>query len=134
MASTTNHSYIDLDLAFNRHPGTKDVTKKFDSEATKQAIRHIFLTNPFEKPFDPNFGIGLERLLFEQNDIATSITGNFLARRIREMVAYYEPRIVIDDLSVGVPQDENTVNIIFKYHTIHDPIPDSVSFSFRRAR
>jgi phage baseplate assembly protein W len=134
MAATTFHSYIDIDLSFMKHPGTKDLLKKYDGDATKQALKNLFYTNPFEKPFDPMFGIGLQRMLFEQNDVAESILGNYLSRRIREMIEYYEPRVVIDDLRVDSPSNSNAVTIQLAYHSIENPIQDTVSFSFRRAR
>lgn len=129
-----NPSYIDIDLNFKRHPGTKDVTKKYDTEATKQAIRNIFLTNPFEKPFDPEFGLGIERWLFEQNASSGGILSTALARKIREMLYIYEPRVVVDYLNVSSPRDSNAMNIELTYHTLMNSQQDSLSFSFRRVR
>lgn len=134
MTASTQYSYIDVDLNFMRHPGTKDVLKKYDSEATKQAIRNIFLTNPFEKPFDPEFGLGIERWLFEQNHVSDGILANVMQRKIREQLRIYEPRIIIDDLVCNIPEDSNSMYIGLTYHTISSPIQDNISFSFRYAR
>ena len=128
------YNYIDVDLTFLRHPGTKDVFKKYDHEAVKQALRNIFLTNKLEKPFDPNFGLGLERLLFEPNMVTGGIFSNFLQRKIEEMITEYEPRCIIDELIVEAPEDSNAITINLSFHTIMNPQQDQLSFSFRKAR
>lgn len=127
-------SFIDVDMNFTKHPGTKDIIRRFDGDATKQAIRNLFLTNPFEKPFDPHYGLGVEKMLFELADLSDGLLANTLSRKIREMIYNYEPRVIIDNLTVSPRMDANTVDIALTYHTAVAPIPDNVSFSFRRAR
>ena len=70
-ATTTNKSprsnriYSDLNLSFTKNPATKDVSRYFDIQAIKRAVKNIILTNKFEKPFNPDFGCNLRGFLFE---------------------------------------------------------------------
>ena len=134
MTASTLYSFIDVDMSFYKHPGSGDVLKKYDSEATKQAIRNMFFANAFDKPFDPGFGLAIQNWLFEQNMASSGILSNVLRRSIIEMINRYEPRVQVDQLVVDVPSDSNDMNITLQYHTIMSPIQDTVSFTFRRAR
>ena len=56
--------YADLDMNFKAHPITGDLTIKKDSDAIKQSIKNIMLTNYYERPFKPSLGGGFRDLLF----------------------------------------------------------------------
>ena len=43
-----DNSYSDIDIFFNRHPVTNDITVKKDTDAVKRSLRNIVLTNHFE--------------------------------------------------------------------------------------
>lgn len=123
-------TYVDLDLSFKPHPVTGDVLKKFDVEAAKQALRRIFFTEKFEKPFDPNFGLGIRGLLFENED---STIVPILTRKIQEQLLEYEPRVVLDDLSVEF--DENTLSLTIQFHVIGVPgSTQQVAYTLERIR
>ena len=65
--------YSDFDLAFIKHPNTKDVTILKDLDSVKQSIKNLILTSRGERPFNPNLGSGIRALLFEPADFFTSI-------------------------------------------------------------
>ena len=52
----TKDLYKDMDITFERHPITDDITVKKDVDAVKRSLKNIVLTNQFERPFKPNFG------------------------------------------------------------------------------
>ena len=56
--------YADLDMNFTPHPITGDLTIKKDTDAIKQSIKNIMLTNYYERPFKPALGGGFRELLF----------------------------------------------------------------------
>ena len=70
--ATTNidsaRSFKDLDLNFNIHPIRKDVTKHLNEYAVVNAVKNLILTNHYERPFRPNVGSNIRRLLFEPVD------------------------------------------------------------------
>jgi len=134
MLTGSKQNFIDIDLSFLKHPGTKDIRKKYDHEAVKQSIRNILLSNPWDKPFDPGFGLGLNMWLFEQNSISDDILSNVLRRKILEMITQYEPRAIIQEIIVSLPPDSNTLYMTIQFSTQTDKSVESLEFSFRRAR
>ncbi len=48
--------YSDLDLKLTLHPFRKDIVPLKDSEAVKNAVKNLILTNFFERPFQPSVG------------------------------------------------------------------------------
>ena len=57
--------YKDIALSFDKDPFSEDVVTKVDINSVRQALKVLVLTNPGEKPFDPNFGAGVSGLLQE---------------------------------------------------------------------
>jgi phage baseplate assembly protein W len=111
-------TYTDLHLSCKKHPFTNDILVKNDIYAVKQALINIFLTNRFEKPFEPDFGLGLELMMFETFD---SIKKNILEKRITTMISYYEPRVQIESVSIDSNHDYNelTITLLFYVTGIH---------------
>ena len=66
-------TFSDLDLRFRRHPNTSDIKPLTDIEAVKNALRNLLLTNSGDRPFHPEIGSGVTRLLFEPGDPYTAI-------------------------------------------------------------
>ena len=64
---SNKNKYSDLDLFFNAHPITKDITVKTDTDAIKRSVKNIVLTNYYERPFKPSLGGGVRNLMFELN-------------------------------------------------------------------
>ena len=63
MASKSKYSDVDID--FNKNDFTSDVSVKKDRSAVQQSVINIIMTRKGEKRFDPNFGVGIHDLLFE---------------------------------------------------------------------
>ena len=61
----------------------------------QQNLKIVLLTNPGERIMDPNFGVGMKRYLFEQND---SSTYSRIKARIRRQVKEYMGYIEIEDV------------------------------------
>lgn len=124
-----NSVYLDLNTQFKSHPGTKDVLKKIDAEAVKSAIRNIIIGNPFEVPFDPNFGCQIEGLLFEQQ----SPTLNAITKRnIQLKLAEYEPRCTVEDITIT--SHENDLDIEIKYYVTGIIEVQTLNFTLQRRR
>jgi hypothetical protein len=84
--------YSDLDIAFSKHPITKDVTKKIKDNAIIASVKNIVSTNKGERPFNPNFGSNIRALLFEPMD---RITVNTLEKEIELSIKNFEPRVEV---------------------------------------
>lgn len=74
-------------------------------DSVRDSIQVILATRPGEQLMRPDFGGGLERVLHEPNTLATR-------RRVHDMVrnalARWEPRIVVDRVDVWEVDDEPT--------------------------
>ena len=68
MATTTTQivrQYSDLDLNFTIHPVKKDINRNLGERAVINSVKNLILTNHYERPFQPNIGSNIRRLLFE---------------------------------------------------------------------
>jgi phage baseplate assembly protein W len=63
----------------------------------REAIRIVLLTRPGERLFEPGFGAGLDRWLFEPN---TASTRQLIKDRIAKSLAQWEPRIAVSSVEV----------------------------------
>ena len=70
--ATTNidstRNFIDLDLNFAIHPIRKDINTHKAEYAVINSVKNLILTNHFERPFQPEVGSNIRRLLFENVD------------------------------------------------------------------
>ena len=64
-------------------------------ETIKQNLKMLVLTSPGERMWDPNFGVGMKKYLFEP--LSTSTMGKIDAR-IRSQVKKYLPYVLIDSI------------------------------------
>ena len=91
LVSSRSKDYSDIDLTFNRIPGTTDtdILKKKDAAAVKQAVKNLLLTQKTEKPFRPNYGGNLGELLFT---LDTEFDKDLIEEYIETAIKLYEPR------------------------------------------
>ena len=89
---TTNiaRQFKDLDLNFAIHPLKKDVNKHLDQMAVINAVKNLVLTSHYEKPFNPDYGSNVRKLLFETLDI---ITASAIEREIQQTIESFEVKI-----------------------------------------
>ena len=129
--STNIRSWADLDLDFAKHPVTKDIVRKTDVEAVKRAVRNIILTNRYDKPFHPEIDGGVTRHLF---GLSTPQTKHDIAMAIQTCLTNYEPRVIVNDVSVTGDLDKNGFNVSIYFTVINSPQPIEVSLFLERAR
>lgn len=73
-----------------------------------QNVKMVLFTEPGERTWDINFGVGLKKYLFEQN---VSFTRGQLRTRISNQINTYLPYINIINLEVlAIDADDNIVN------------------------
>tara|TARA_B100000900_G_C20446267_1_gene661182 strand:- start:398 stop:829 length:432 start_codon:yes stop_codon:yes gene_type:complete len=124
--------YKDIDITFERHPITNDITVKKDVDAVKRSLKNIILTNHYERPFKPNFGSNLRSRLFE---IADGEIGGRTYQLIRESIMKLEPRI--RDMSMqfsesAIETNELNCTIFFSVHNISQQ--QDINFKISRVR
>lgn len=124
-----NRDYKDVALTMFQHPMSRDVGKKSAASAVKQAIESILRTNKFERPFQPELGCDILKLLFEPMNPITEI-------RIKQVVSAAlmrsEPRADIQDITVTGQEEMNryVVRIIFTLNS--SPAPEKMDVILER--
>ena len=113
--------FRDLNLQFLNNPNTGDVAIKTGSNAVKQAIKNLILTDKFERPFNPGIGSRIRDLLFEPNDI---ITEKLIEDEITSVINNQEPRAQL----LGVSEKSERegfgydVKIVFSVVNENEPV------------
>jgi phage baseplate assembly protein W len=112
VVGSRSKKYVDVDLSFAPRPD-KDIYKKTDAGAVKQAVKNLLLTGKNEKPFAQNFGGGFGNILFE---LADEDAEEELELVIENAFDIYEPRAKLQGLNVTQKPNKNeiAVQIIFR--------------------
>ena len=132
MATTNvNRQYRDLDLNFTIHPLRKDVNKNLNEVAIVNSIKNIVSTNHYEKPFQPDFGSNVRRMLFENLD---NITASALEREIQQSITNYEPRVKLLSVKVIPDFDNNGFNVEMQFYILNKSEPVTITFLLERLR
>jgi phage baseplate assembly protein W len=133
--ATTNidsvRNFRDLDLNFAIHPITKDVNIYKAEYAVINSVKNLILTNHFEKPFQPEIGSNIRRLLFENVD---SIIAAQIEREIEETITNFEPRVQISSVIAVHAPEENGYKIRLEFFVINNPDPITINFFLERIR
>jgi hypothetical protein len=134
MASITlnaSKEYKDLDLNFLVHPVRKDINKLTNQMAIINSIKNIILTSHYEKPFNPDFGSNVRKLLFENLDV---ITASALEREIEQTISNFEPRVRVTSVRAKPDFNNNGFSIQMEFYIINQTSPVSISFLLERLR
>jgi phage baseplate assembly protein W len=131
LVAKTTRKYIDLDLAFTKHPIKKDVNKHVDDMAVINSVKNLISTSYYERLFQPNLGSSVRALLFEPMDIVSSAS---LERAIVEALKNYEPRVIVDEVSVSPNYDNNTYGVGMTFRIVNRTEPIVIQFFIQRDR
>jgi hypothetical protein len=129
--SSTTRQYKDLDLNFLIHPVRKDINKHKDEMAVINSIKNLMMTNHYERPFQPDLGSNVRRLLFENLDKITAIS---MEREIRQVVQNYEPRAQIKTLDILPDMDNNGFSVRMEFYIMNMTDPITINFFLERVR
>ena len=124
-------TFRDLDLNFTIHPVRKDINVHKNEYAVINSIKNLILTNHYERPFQPEIGSNIRRLLFEPVD---SVTAAQIEREIAETINNCEPRAQISKVTAVGSPDENGYKIDLVFFIINNPNPISINFFLERIR
>jgi len=132
---TTNidsaRSYKDLDLNFTAHPIRKDINKHVNEYAVINSVKNLILTNHYERPFRPEIGSNIRRMLFENVD---SLMAAQIEREIEETIVNFEPRVQVSRVTASASPDENRYNVELEFFVINSPDPITIKFFLERIR
>lgn len=131
MASQIQNRYSDLDLTFKMHPVSKDVVLSVDDQAVIRSVRNLVLTNHYERPFHPEIGSNVRKMLFEP---ISPLTANYLQREIEDTIRNYEPRVSLQSVIVQIEPDANYYMAIITFFIVNRTEPITINFVLQRLR
>lgn len=104
--------YSDFNIDFIPNPMTGDLTRITGVNSIVQSILSLVSTNHYERPFHPEIGGNIRKLLFELVD---AVTANLLSKEIQDVLANFEPRATVLNVIVQTDnsQDGYNVTIVF---------------------
>ena len=123
--------YSDLDLTFRRLPVTNDVALSYDEQAVIRSVRNLLLTGFYERPFQPNLGSNLNKLLFEPAD---QLTSNLIESEVRNVISNFEPRVTVNTINVTITPDENSFNLSMTFFVGNNTRATTVTLLLQRSR
>ncbi len=124
-----NRQYTDLDINMVANPITGDISKNVGTQAVIGSIRNLLLTNHYERPFHPDIGANITKLLFQN---LTSLTANALQKEIRNTIQNYEPRVTISALTVTANPDSNGFDVEMDFFINNNASPISIALFLER--
>ena len=134
MATVTTNiitAFSDLDLNFTIHPVKKDINRHTNEVAVVNSIKNLILTNHYERPFQPDIGSNVRRMLFENMD---TITATVLENEIAQTIKNYESRVDISTLNVSPDFENNGFKVYMEFYVANRTTPITINFLLERIR
>jgi phage baseplate assembly protein W len=134
MATVTTNiltAFSDLDLNFTIHPVKKDINRYTNETAVINSIKNLILTNHYERPFQPEIGSNVRRMLFENMD---TITSTVLENEISQTIKNYEPRANVSRINVSPDYDNNGFKVYMEFYVVNRTSPITINFFLERIR
>ena len=130
-ATKKQRTFSDLDLNFTAHPVTGDVARLYDENAIKRSVRNLLQTNNFERPFHSEIGSQIRALLFEP---ASPVLNTMLKRVITDTITTFEPRVVVNSVTVSSNADNNSLNVTLIFTIVNTVNPVTMNVVLQRTR
>ena len=124
-------TYSDLDFRFTKHPVKKDLVLSYDEQAVIRSVKNLILTNHYERPFQPDIGSNVRRMLFEP---ISPLTANYLQKEISDVIKNYEPRATLNEVFVDMSPDENSYTVYMSFYLENQSTPITINFLLQRLR
>ena len=93
----------------NESNGFEPINEEKLKELVFFNLKNIILTNPGERIFNPLFGVGIKRYLFEQENLRE----DEIKFRIKEQIRLFADYVIVKDLELVTI--DNTLQIILKF-------------------
>ena len=107
-----SRAFKDISFSFDPHPITKDLPVIINERAITRSVRNLVETILTERPFNPDLGSNIRKMLFENVTIPTSIE---IKDQIENSILALEPRVSNLIVDVKPFPDDNTFEVDIKY-------------------
>lgn len=124
--------FKDISGSFLMNPLNNDLIALKNETAIARSIRNIVLTQPGEKPFDPEFGSYVSNSLFEN---MSDVSADTIRGQIKESINLYEPRVNLIDVRVNPNYSTLEFDVTVTYRIIGiSALPQQLSFALQQTR
>jgi hypothetical protein len=130
-SNTTAGYYSDFNVNFDANPVTGDLLKVTGTNSVIQALMNLVQINFYEKPFHPEIGSNIRKLLFELLD---PVTSSALSKEITVMVQNFEPRVKINNVIVQADYENNGYFVELDFEILSVNTSFTVSTFLQRLR
>ena len=122
-------TYSDFFKDLTLSPINNDVARKIDEDSIKESIKNLVLTDRGERPFQPNIGCDIRKILFENISPDTIIIAKEM---IINTLKTYEPRAAIIGVDIHAPADGYTLVITIVFNVINREEPVTLNITLER--
>ena len=128
----TSQGFKDISLSFKRHPITNDILPLKNEDAIKRSVQNLVRTRVGEVFFNPRIGTRISNSLFE---LSTDDFTNPIKMEVESVITNFEPRILLDKVTVNSRPDSNALDIVIRYLIIGlSAPPQNISFILEPTR
>jgi phage baseplate assembly protein W len=131
MAINSVRTFRDLDLNFRKNPATKDVATRVGDQAVIRSIRNLLHLGNYEKPFHPEIGSQLRKMLFEN---MTSLSAQHVKQAVKDVITNFEPRAQLRDVVVQNRDDLNAFQVSISFYIVNNATPTQIDVFLERVR
>ena len=110
--------YSDFLMNLDLNPISGEVAKVTNERAIIRALKNLINTNRGERPFQPDLGCGLKRLLFEPID---DVPTDLIKTEITTTITQHEPRVILMQVDAQVREDLDAYVITITFALVNAP-------------
>ena len=119
-------------MSFKVSPLTYDLIANKNETAIARSIRNLILTFPGERPFNPELGSQVSRLLFQPMDDITTVS---IREQIENTINNFEPRVNLRQVIVQPNFDIGEYDISIRYDIVGiEASTQQLSFALQQTR
>ena len=124
--------FKDISMSFKVSPLTYDLIANKNETAIARSIRNLILTFPGERPFNPELGSQVSRLLFQPMDDITTVS---IREQIENTINNFEPRVNLRQVVVQPNFDVGEYDISIRYDIVGiEASTQQLSFALQQTR
>jgi phage baseplate assembly protein W len=109
---------------------SRSVVMTADEEDIRCSLEILLSTEVGERIMQPRYGCNLSRLVFEPLDLTLQA---YMKDLIRTAILYFEPRIVVDDVTFELDVDQGRIEISIDYTIARTNTRGNYVYPFYRA-
>jgi phage baseplate assembly protein W len=113
------------------HPVTGKLIMRKNSDAVKQAVKSLILTDRGERPFRPLFGSDIKYRLFDLMDPAIEMN---IKSDVDYAIKSYEERATLLGVGVDAEPDSNNLKVNISFSVRNSEAPATVSLTLEAIR